>query len=65
MLSSIPSSLSSNDAVPLCDQLAHAMQQGDVDEIETLVYLIYDSDQKVACRELLQELLLLRFHRSH
>jgi HEAT repeat protein len=41
------------------------MQQGDVDKIETLVYLIYDSDQKVACRELLQELLLLRFHRSH
>lgn len=65
MLPSIPSSLSSNDAVPLCDQLAHAMQQGDVDEIETLVYLIYDSDQKVTCRELLQELLLLRFHRSH
>jgi hypothetical protein len=65
MLLSTPSSLSSSKAVPLRDQLAHAMQQGDVEEIENLVYLIYESEQKVACRELLQELLLLRFHRSH
>lgn len=53
------------DLHPLCDQLAHAMQQKEVEEIDRLVYLVYDSDQKAACRDGLHQLLLLPFHRSH
>jgi HEAT repeat protein len=60
-----------SQVLPLTEQLARAMQQQDVDEIDRLVYLHYDSVQQYdsaqrgASLDVLHELLLQPGHQSH